>query len=258
MSEALTRRHLPRLIALAAAIALSSGCTTMAKLGVGPNVADPGTRTTATTLNDWNLAQSIRVDIYKNVAGASDAHIEVVCFYQSVLLVGEVPNTDMRTKIEAIAKSYQDVLAVHDELTLANSRGMLDRLGDDALEHKASLSLLTADGVRSSQTRVVANNGTLYLMGKLTQAETDRAIVRLQALDGVSRIVKIIDTLPYSDAGSNDSSSAQPQYSAPAPATQPAPSGVPPTLPPPESPVVPGASDTTTPIGASAQPLPPT
>jgi len=182
--------------ALALATTVLAGCTTLAKVGVGPSVAEPGTRTTSSRINDFTLAQSVRVDIYKMVPAAKDARIEVVSFYQSVLLVGEVPNADIKAQIGAVAKRYTDVKVVHNELSIGLNRSISDRLGDDLLERKANFSLLSADGLRSSQATVTAINGTLYLMGKLTQRETDRAIVRLQALDGVTRIVKIVDILP--------------------------------------------------------------
>ena len=182
--------------ALALATTVLAGCTTLAKVGVGSSVAEPGTRTTSSRINDFTLAQSVRVDIYKMVPAAKDARIEVVSFYQSVLLVGEVPNADIKAQIGAVAKRYTDVKVVHNELSIGLNRSISDRLGDDLLERKANFSLLSADGLRSSQATVTAINGTLYLMGKLTQRETDRAIVRLQALDGVTRIVKIVDILP--------------------------------------------------------------
>jgi len=182
--------------ALALATTVLAGCTTLAKVGVGPSVAEPGTRTTSSRINDFTLAQSVRVDIYKMVPAAKDARIEVISFYQSVLLVGEVPNADIKAQIGAVAKRYTDVKVVHNELSIGLNRSISDRLGDDLLERKANFSLLSADGLRSSQATVTAINGTLYLMGKLTQRETDRAIVRLQALDGVTRIVKIVDILP--------------------------------------------------------------
>ena len=197
LPNALTLRRSTRtLSSLALATAILSGCTTLAKVGVGPSVAEPGTRTTASRLNDISLAQSVRVDIYKMVPAANDARIEVVSFYQSMLLVGEVPNEALKAQIGAIAKRYSDVKIVHNELTIGINRSIGERLGDDLLERKANFSLLSADGLRSSQATVTAVNGTLYLMGKLTQRETDRAIVRLQALDGVTRIVKIVDVLP--------------------------------------------------------------
>jgi osmotically-inducible protein OsmY len=184
--------------AIALATSVLAGCTTLAKVGVGPSVAEPGTRTTSSRINDLTLAQSIRVDIYKMVPAAKDARIEVVSFYQSVLLVGEVPNAEIKAQVGAVAKRYTDVKVVHNELSIGLNRSISDRLSDDLLERKANFSLLSADALRSSQATVAAINGTLYLMGKLTQRETDRAIVRLQALDGVTRIVKIVDILPES------------------------------------------------------------
>lgn len=189
-------RSIRTLSAIALTTALLGGCTTLAKVGVGPSVSEPGTRTLATRLNDSSLAQSVRVDIFKMLPAANDARIEVICFYQSILLVGEVPNEELKNQIGAIAKRYNDVKAVHNELSIGVNRSLAARLGDDLLERKANLSLVSADGLRSSQATVTAINGTLYLMGKLTQRETDRAIVRLQALDGVTRIVKVVDVLP--------------------------------------------------------------
>ncbi len=181
---------------LSAALLTLSGCNTLAQLGVGPSVSEPGTRTTASRLTDMNLAQAIRRDIYRDVSAARDARIEVVAFYQSVLLLGEAQTPEMKEKIAAIARAYPDVRVVHNELTVGPTRSTSGRIADDILERKAGFSLFAADNLRSSQALVVANAGTIYLMGKLTQRETDRAIVRLQALDDVKRIIKIVDILP--------------------------------------------------------------
>lgn len=191
----------PRLrLALAAGLSVSllslSGCNTLAQWGVGPSVSDPGTRTTALRLTDMNLGQAIRRDIYRDIPAARDARIEVVAFYQSVLLLGEAQTQEMKDKVAAIARAYPDVRVVHNELSIGPTRSTSGRIADDILERKAGFSLFSADNLRSSQARVVAINGTLYLMGKLTQRETDRAIVRLQGLDDVKRIIKIVDILP--------------------------------------------------------------
>lgn len=183
-------------LALSAAIistTLISGCTTLAKMGVAPGIADPGTRTTALSLTDLSLSQAILRDIYRDIPAARDGRIEVESFYQIVLLVGEVPSAEIKQRISEIARSYKDVRAVHNELAVSVNRGLLDRAGDDLLERKAGFTLATADNVPSSQTTVVAKNGTIYLMGALTQQQADRAILRLQALDGVTRIVKVLE-----------------------------------------------------------------
>lgn len=190
------RLRLALVAGLSASLLTLSGCNTLAQWGVGPSVSEPGTRTTAARLTDMNLAQAIRRDIYRDVPAARDARIEVIAFYQSVLLLGEAQTPEMKEKVAAIARAYPDVRVVHNELTVGPTRSTSGRLADDILERKAGFSLFSADNLRSSQARVAANAGTLYLMGKLTQRETDRAIVRLQALDDVKRIIKIVDILP--------------------------------------------------------------
>ena len=196
MSKQLTIRHLALATALSASLLSLTGCNTMAQMGVGPSISEPGTRTTAMRLTDMNLAQAIRRDIYRDIPAARDARIEVYAFYQAVLLLGEAQDDAMKERVAAIARAYPDVRVVHNELTVGPTRALSGRLADDLLERKAGLSLFSADSLRSSQALVAAVDGTVYLMGKLTQRETDRAIVRLQALDGVRRIIKIVDILP--------------------------------------------------------------
>lgn len=190
------RLRLALVAGLSASLLTLGGCNTLAQWGVGPSISDPGTRTTALRLTDMNLGQAIRRDIYRDIPAARDSRIEVIAFYQSVLLLGEAQTPEMKEKIAAIARAYPDVRVVHNELTIGPTRSTSGRIADDILERKAGFSLFSADNLRSSQARVAAINGTLYLMGKLTQRETDRAIVRLQGLDDVKRIIKIVDILP--------------------------------------------------------------
>lgn len=192
----LNRKLIIGTLAVSVSVFALPACTTMARLGVGPDVVDPGTRTTSKRLDDINLAQSIRKDIYSAVPAAGDAHVDVNSFYQAILLTGEVPTNEMKSEIGAIAKRYAQVTVVHNELTVGQNRSLGERFTDGLLENKADFTLSNADGLRSEQSRVVAVNGTVYLMGKLTQREADRAIVRLQALDGIRRIVKMVDVLP--------------------------------------------------------------
>jgi osmotically-inducible protein OsmY len=190
--------HKPSLAILLAIAVTTAGCTSMAKVGIGPSLAEPGTRTISDRLTDSQLAQAIRRDVYRDIPGARDARVVVVSFYQAVLIVGEAQTENMKQAITQIARNYKDVVIVHNEMTVGPNRTLGQRLADDLLERKASINLFAADNLRSEQARVIAVNGTVYLMGKLTQRETDRAIQRIQALDGVTRIIKIVDILPES------------------------------------------------------------
>lgn len=195
MPKLVTRLALATTIAATASLGIS-GCTTLAKAGVGPASAEPGARTLSDRLTDSQLAQAIRRDIYRDVQGARDSRVIVISFYQAILILGEAQTDTMRQAITDVAKRYQDVIIVHNEMTVGPNRTLGQRLSDDLLERKASISLFAADNLRSEQARVAAVDGTVYLMGKLTQRETDRAIQRIQALDGVRRIIKIVDVLP--------------------------------------------------------------
>lgn len=191
-------RHTPflrTLLAVTLATGLSA-CTTLAQLGVGPDITRPGNRTTADVLSDMNVAQAVRVDIYRDAPAAKDAHVNVDVFYQAVLLTGEVPTAELKQQVGEIAKRFSASNTVHNELTVGPNRSVLSRVADTSLENRAAAILLTADNFRSSQSKVVAVDGTVYLMGKLSARESERAVQRLQALDGLSRIIKVVDLVP--------------------------------------------------------------
>lgn len=192
--------HKPTLAVMLAISIGTVGCTSMAKVGIGPSLAEPGVRTISDRLTDSQLAQAIRRDIFRDVPSARDSRVVVISFYQAILIVGEAQTEDMKQAITQIARNYRDVVIVHNEMTVGPNRTLGQRLSDDLLERKASINLFAADNLRSEQARIVAVNGTVYLMGKLTQRETDRAIQRIQALDGVTRIIKIVDILSASSA----------------------------------------------------------
>lgn len=187
--------HLHLLTAGLLATTLLGACTPLAKMGVAPGVAEPGNRTTALALTDISLAQAIRRDIYRDIPAASEGNIDVNVFYENVLLVGEVPSAEIKQQVEQITRGYRDVRKVYNQLNVGLNRGLIDRAADSLLERKADFTLATADKLPSHQTYVVVHDGSVYLMGALTQAQTDRAIVRLQALDGVKRIIKALDII---------------------------------------------------------------
>lgn len=183
-------------LTVACLLPLVVACTPLAKLGVGPNLADPGTRTMSLQLTDAQLAQAIRKDVFQSVPRANETRLLITSFYRAILILGEAPDDATKLAITEAAKRYEDVLIVHNEMTVGPVRGVGGRISDELLERKVATNLLLADNVRSSRSRVLVSDGAVYLMGRLTEAEADRAVQRIQGLDGVTRIIKIIDIVP--------------------------------------------------------------
>ncbi|MDP1776840.1 MAG: BON domain-containing protein, partial [Moraxellaceae bacterium] len=123
--------HKPSLTILLAVAVSTAGCTSMAKVGIGPNPAEAGTRTISDRLTDSQLAQAIRRDIYRDIPSARDARIVVVSFYQAVLIVGEAQTEEMKQAVSNAARNYKDVVIVHNEMTVGPNRTLGQRLSDD-------------------------------------------------------------------------------------------------------------------------------
>jgi osmotically-inducible protein OsmY len=53
--------------------------------------------------------------------------------------------------------------------------------------------LYTNDDVPSDQVRVIAENGAVYLMGLISQAEGDNAANLARNISGVTKVVKVFE-----------------------------------------------------------------
>jgi osmotically-inducible protein OsmY len=74
---------------------------------------------------------------------------------------------------------------------------MLARTNDGWLTTKVKTRLLASDQVKGLRIKVISENGTVYLMGAVTQEQSDAAVAVAQRAFGVQKIVKVFE---YTDS----------------------------------------------------------
>ena len=117
----------------------------------------------------------------------------VVSYNGNVLLAGQVASEDLSTQAENIASQVRHVRNVHNELQVVGSGSFLARTNDTWLTSKVKSRLLINGDAPGWRTKVVTENGVVYLMGLLTHAEADAVVAQVQKVYGVQKIVKIIE-----------------------------------------------------------------
>ena len=185
--------------ALWCALALSltlclTGCASItASWSDEPLDTSHGSRTFGARIEDGSIERKVRINLLRDdPAFAEESSFDVVSFNGNVLLVGEVPNAQLKARASDIAGRVRHVRNVHNELQVGPRSSWMAGFNDSWLTTKTKSRLLVGDAP-GTRTKVVTANGVVYLMGLLTRAEADAAVAQVQRVYGVQKIVKIIE-----------------------------------------------------------------
>jgi hypothetical protein len=117
-----------------------------------------------------------------------------------------------------------------------NATSLPQRSNDVLITGKVRASFVDSSDLQATAFKVVTERGTVYLMGRVTQREADRATGIARQIGGVQRVVRMFEVMSPEDLRQSGfpvprESSAAPATvapaaaPAPAAATQPTPSG---------------------------------
>jgi osmotically-inducible protein OsmY len=192
------------------------------------------------------------------------AHVNITSYNRQVLLTGEVPTEQAKQSAEQIISRVDNVKGIVNELVVGPASTLGPRSSDALVTGKVKASLVDAKELYVGAFKVVTERGVVYLMGRVTQREADRATQLTRNISGVQRVVRIFEIISEEElrrianvkpAPAATQSPAAPAAPAAAPASAPA---VAPALAPAPAAQPAGATTapTTTP-SVTGQPLPP-
>lgn len=155
---------------------------------------DQGSRSTGSRIDDGFIETMIKVNLNAADDALREANIDVVSFNQTVLLIGQVPNQDLKNLATRVATtSNSRVKTVYNELEVAGDTSFLSRTNDMWLSTKIKSLMLVNDDVEGLRTKVVTENGVVYLMGLLTRDEADQAVELVSGASGVTKVVRAFE-----------------------------------------------------------------
>ena len=123
------------------------------------------------------------------------AHINITSYNRQVLLTGEVPNDAARQQAEQVISRVENVRSIVNELAAAGNTTLVQRSSDVLVTGKVKASLVDAKDLYAGAFKVVTERGIVYLMGRVTQPEADRATAIARQIGGVQRVVRIFDII---------------------------------------------------------------
>jgi osmotically-inducible protein OsmY len=150
-------------------------------------------RTSGTQLEDEGI--ELRAASRLRDALGDKAHINVTSYNRQVLLTGEVPNEQARQTAEQVVNKVDNVKGSVNDLAILGNSTLTQRSSDVLVTGKVKASLVDAKDLYIGAFKVVTERGTVYLMGRVTQHEADRATQMTRTIGGVQRVVRVFEII---------------------------------------------------------------
>jgi osmotically-inducible protein OsmY len=178
----------------AGAMALS-GCAPMivggAVVATGLSVLDR--RTTGTQLDDESI-ESRGLSRLKERLG-DRAHVNVVSYNRQVLLTGEVLSEQDRQLAEQAIASLDNVRSIINELAVLGPSTLTQRSSDVGVTLRLKTGMIDSRDLNAHVIKVVTERGVVYLMGRVTEREADRATDIARRTSGVQKVVRLFELI---------------------------------------------------------------
>lgn len=182
------------LIAMLLASTVLSGCSSIiSATREEPIQEDRGSRTLGSYLEDESIETKTLVNISKGSQALAQSHVNVVSYNGQILLIGQVPDEQVKQEAGSIANQVRHVRKVHNELEVAGPTSAIVRSNDAYLTSRIKVQMLADKRVSGGRIKVVTENGVVYLMGLVTPAEADLAVDITRSVAGVRKIVKVFE-----------------------------------------------------------------
>lgn len=131
----------------------------------------------------------------KDELGDAHARYNLSSYNRRVLITGEASSEAIKSKVTQIVSGVENVREVINELGVTNSPSLKERASDTLITGRVKASLVDAKDLSASAFKVVTERGTVYLMGRVTQREADRATDIARNTQNVSRVVRVFEII---------------------------------------------------------------
>ncbi len=184
------------LIPLLAALGggLLSACAPLMVGGmVGTAMVATDRRTSGTQVED----QGIELKAGKRLADklGDRVHISVNSYNRQVLLTGETRNEEDKAEAERIVAEVENVGRVVNEVQVGFISSLSSRSNDVLVAGKIKASLVDARDLISNAFYVVVERGEVFMLGRVTEREANRATEIARGVSGVKKVVRLFEII---------------------------------------------------------------
>jgi len=214
------------LVALAFCSVLG-GCVAVAGGAIaGGAVLASDRRSVGTQVDDQSIEMRAAGAVTSTIG--ERGNVSATSYNRVVLLTGQVPTEADRGKVEAAVAQVPNVRAVVNELAVMPNSSLNQKSTDTFTTSKVKAAFFDAKDVPAAAIKVITERGVVYMMGRVTEAESNAAANSARSVSGVTKVVKVFEIITPAElaaltkASSPPASATPPETAAPtAPAAKP-------------------------------------
>jgi osmotically-inducible protein OsmY len=188
-------RRTALLATLVAASSLLGACAPLllggAMLGGTMMVTDR--RTSGTQVEDQTIELKA-MNRVRDVIG-DRGHVSVTSYNRVVLVTGEVPSDADKAAVEQAVQRVENLRSTVNELGVIGTASLTSRSNDAILSSKVKASFIDAKDLSANAFKVTTERGVVYLMGRVTEREANRAVEIARGVGGVQKVVRLFEVI---------------------------------------------------------------
>jgi osmotically-inducible protein OsmY len=155
---------------------------------------DPRQRTAGAVVEDQSIETKVAVNMKSQEPAFKGSNFSIISHNGVVLIVGQTESENLKASATSIAsRASSKIKRIHNEMEISGKTSMLSRSNDTWIATKVRTLMLTNKEVPSDQIKVIAENGSIYLMGLISQKEGERAANLARNVSGVTKVVKVFE-----------------------------------------------------------------
>lgn len=188
------KRHTTLMAALLTSAVALQGCAPIVAGGAATGAAvTSDQRTTGTVIEDQVIETKAGDFFRADAALSQQARISVTSYNQIALVTGQAPTEDLRKRAVEYVSRIAKVRHVYNEIEIGSPVTAMQISSDTLLTTKIKSKLLTVKDLKSTDVKVVSENGVVYLMGLLDQPTGDAVAEVVAGVSGVRKVVKLFE-----------------------------------------------------------------
>ena len=170
------------------------GCVAVAVVGVvsGATVATDH-RTLGTQLDDQQIEYKAYAALAANDSLTNNTNIQVISVNGVVLVVGQAPTRHLHDEAIKTINTVPKISKLQNQIRIGNVISLTTKSNDLWLTSKVKTALFGSDNLEATNIKVVTENGEVFLMGLVSEAQASEAVDIARNISGVNRVFKMFE-----------------------------------------------------------------
>ncbi len=189
----LTFKHFYSILCLVLITIFSNGCFPVVATGIVATAVAVTDRRTAGIIVEDETIELKSLKSIKNKYSKKLVSVSITSFNRTALLTGWVPNEGVSKEINDLVSNIANVREVINEISIGPVATATTYAKDSILTTKVKASLIDENSINANAIKVKTESNVVFLMGIVTERESDLAADIASRVVGTLRVVKAFE-----------------------------------------------------------------